>query len=241
MDTEEAMGFMTDENHYHRFFMNGYGTWSRQVQNGGAVIAWSYYDLVARSKVFGVENAMKRLEGIKKWYMKVLENHGYSYNFYSDYYDILDSEATLEDPDMYMIYSVQQASTRGVGALGLDAEFIESVILIRGIPDALFGMDASHNNNLRFTYGENKESKYFEIYNMKYGDAIYSYRTKKNIMEVFNIGGQVNPNHKITYRYPVNKTDLTVWVNGEIYNDVEYIDGYACVTLPFENAQVKFA
>lgn len=240
-DTDEAMNFMTDENHYHRFFINGYGTWSRQVQNGGAIIAWSYYDLLARSKVFGVDNAAQRLDGIKQWYMKVLKDCGYSYSFYGDYYDMLDSDATLEDPDMYYVYSIQQAGTRGVGACGLDAEFIESVILIRGIPDALFGMDASHNNNLQFTYGENKVSKYFEIYNMKYGDTIYSYRTKKGIMEVFNIGGQVNPNHKITYRYPTDKTNLTVTVNGEIFNDVEYIDGYACVTLPFGNAQVRFS
>ncbi len=240
IDTDDAMGFMTDENHYHRFFMYGYGTWSRQVQNGGAVIAWSYYDLVARSKVFGVDNAAKRLEGIKKWYMKVLDNCGYSYNFYGDYYDTLDSDATMDDPDMYYVYSIQQAATRGVGACGLDAEFIESVILIRGIPDALFGMDASHNDNLQFTYGENKESKYFEIFNMKYGDTVYSYRSKKNIMEVFNIGGQVSPHHKITYRYPTDNTNLTVKVNGEIYNDVEYINGYACVTLPFGNAQVRF-
>ena len=75
---------------------------------------------------------------------------------------------------------------------------------------------------------------------MKYGDTVYSYRSKKNIMEVFNIGGQVSPKHKITYRYPTDNTNLTVKVNGEIYNDVEYIDGYACVTLPFGNAQVRF-
>ena len=232
-------GFVQDENFHYRFYQYGYDTWSRQVQNGGAVIAWSYYDLVARARVLGIDNAQKRLEEIKKWYLKVLDYGGNGLAFYDDYYDNLDAEATMADPDMYYVYSVQDCNNRGGGAVGLDAEFIESIIFIRSISDALFGMDARQNNVLSFTYN-NLKSSFFEIYNMKYGDAVYSIRCQKNSLEVFNINGLVDVNHKLSFKYKTDKTNLTVKVNGEKYQDVQYVDGYAVVTVPFANVKVIF-
>lgn len=239
-DSNGYLGFYSDDTLMKPIFIDGGcdTSWSRQVQNGGAVIAWSYYDLVARSKVLGTESALKRLEEIKKWYMKVLDNGGNGVDFYDDYYEELDSEYS-EDPNMYMVYSVQAAGGSGGGSLGLDAEFIESVIFIRAIPDALYGMDASLNDNLQFTYGENNKHKYFEIYNMKYGDAIYSLRSKKNVMEVFNISGVVSKDHKITFKYKTNKASLSVKVNNQSF-EAEMKDGYACVTVPFGNTKVIF-
>ena len=233
-------GFMQDENFYYRIWSNGYDTWSRQVQNGGAIIAWSYYDLVARSRVLGIDSALNRLEQIKKWYLKVLDYGGNGLNFYEDYYVDLDAEATMDDPDMFMIYSLQASGKRGGGAIGLDSEFIESIIFIRSIPDALCGMDATQNNILSFTYNENKKQSFVEIYNMKYGDAVYAYRTKKNVMEVFNISGEVSNKHKLTFKYKTDKTNLKVTVNGETFKSVEYRDGYAYIIVPFGNTKVIF-
>lgn len=240
LDCDSYLGFSRDINFYYQLYVYGYRTWSRQLQNGGAAIAWSYYDLVARSRVLGVENALQRLDEIKTWYMKVLDNGGNALEFYNDYYQGVQSEAELEDPDMYMVYSVQNAAVRGAGALGLDAEFIESVILIRAIPDALFGMDASEKNNIQFTYGENQLHDFFEIYNMKYGNAVYSIRSKKNVMEVFNIGGQVSKDFTITFKYKTDNANLPVKVNGEAFNNVKMANGYAYVTVPFGNVKVIF-
>lgn len=233
-------GFMQDENFYYRLWMNGYSSWTTQVQNGGAVIAWSYYDLVARSRVLGIENALNRLEEIKKWYLKVLDYGGNGLNFYEDYYADLDAEVTMENPDMFMVYSLQASGKRGGGALGLDSEFIESIILIRSIPDALFGMDATKNNVLSFTYNENKRHSFAEIYNMKYGDAVYSYRTKENVMQVFNINGQVSNKYKLSFKYKTNNPNLAVKVNGEEFKEGQYADGYLTVTVPFGNTKVIF-
>ena len=242
-DCEEdggCYGFIQDENFYYRIWYYGYDTWSRQVQNGGAVVAWSYYDLVARARVLGVSNALKRLDEIKKWYLKILDYGGNGLAFYDDYYDDLDYELTLENPDMYMVYSIQASGIRGGGAMGLDAEFIENIIFIRSIPDVLFGMDATDNNNLTFTYAKDNKHSFFEIYNMKYGDAIYSIRSKKNAIEVFNISGIVDAKYTLTFKYKTNKTNITVKVNGEKYNDVKMEGGYAIVTIPFDNAKVIF-
>ena len=232
-------GFMQDENFYYRFWLYGYNTWSRQVQNGGAIVAWSYYDLVARSRVLGVDNALKRLEEIKKWYLKVLSAGGNGLAFYEEYYYDLDATVTMEDPDMFMIYSLQASGKRGGGALGLDSEFIESIILIRAIPDALFGMDVTTNNILSFTYNENKNHNFVEIYNMKYGDTVYAYRSSKNVMQVFNVSGEVSNKHKLSFKYKTDKP-ISVKVNGEQFDNVEYRDGYAIVTVPFGNTKVIF-
>ena len=242
-DCEEdggCFGFMQDENFRDRIWQFGYGTWSRQVQNGGAVVAWAYYDLVARAKVLGIDNALNRLEAIKKWYLKVLDYGGNGLSFYDDYYEDLEYEVTLEDPNMFMVYSVQAAGIKGGGALGLDAEFIESVILIRSVPDVLFGLNAMENNNLTFTYHEDKKHSFFEVYNMKYGDAVYSIRTKKNCLEVFNVNGIVNAKHTLTFKYKTDKSNITVKINGEIYKNVKMEAGYAVVTVPFDNVKVIF-
>ena len=237
----DALGFARDENFYYRFYRDGYELWSRQLQDGGAAIAWSYYDLVARSKVLGVENALKRLDEIKKWYLKVLAYGGSGLDFYDAYYDDIQYQHEEEDYEKwYMVYSVQDAINKGGGALGLDAEFIESVILIRAIPDALYGMDASVNNTLTFTYKENNLHDYFEIYNMKYGDTVYSIRSKKNVMEVFNICGVVDHNHNLTFKYKTTNENLKVTVNGVQFTDTQYIDGYIHVTVPFGNVKVIF-
>ena len=90
------------------------------------------------------------------------------------------------------------------------------------------------------TFHENNKHTFAEIYNMKYGDAVYAYRTSKNIMQVFNINGQVSNKHKLSFRYKTDRTDLLVKVNGEEFKDVQYVDGYAVVTVPFGNTKVIF-
>lgn len=240
LDCDDCLNFYKDINFYNQIYSLGYGTWSRQVQNGGAAIYTSYYDLVARARILGIENALQRLDEIKTWYLKVLENGGNALQFYGDYYAMVQTELELEDPDKFKYYSVQSAGVNGPGSLGLDAEFIESVILIRAIPDALYGMDASNNNDLQFTYRENSMHDFFEIYNMKYGDAVYSLRSKHNVMEVFNLSGIVSNDHTITFKYQTNNANLPVKVNGEQFTDTKYINGYVCVTVPFGDAKVIF-
>ena len=236
-DTDQYLNFYRDENNVQLYREGFRGkTWSRSVQNGGAIIAWSYFDLIARAKVLGVNNALKRLAEMKKWYKKILKDGGDSYYFYSTYYDDLEMQLMMEDPDMLRIYRIQ---TNQTGSLGLDHDFIESAILIRAIPDAVFGMDASGYNNISFTYPDNKQQEYFEIYNMKFGDAVYSVRSKKNVMEVFNIQGIPNHEYTVTFKYKTTKSNLTVKANGKKV-ETTYKDGYIYVTVPFDQVKVVF-
>ncbi|GAB6185593.1 glycosyl hydrolase family 65 protein [Thermopirellula anaerolimosa] len=81
-----------------------------QVQDGGAVLGFSYHDLSARLRVLGPNNAWNRLKEIIRWFEEVQAAGGYR-----AYYD-----GTREG-------SLQGGGT--AGGLGLDREFFESVLV----------------------------------------------------------------------------------------------------------------
>jgi len=84
--------------------------WGGQVQDGGAVLGFSYHDLMARLKILGPDNAWQRLQEIVKWFDDVQAAGGYR-----KYYD------GSRDG------SLQGGGTPG--GLGLDHEFFESALV----------------------------------------------------------------------------------------------------------------
>ncbi len=91
--------------------------WGGQVQDGGAVLGFSYHDLQARLMTRGADNAWLRLKTILEWFDEVHATGGYRAYYKAD------TSATL-----------QGCGT--CGGLGLDCEFYESIlvpqIMIRG-------------------------------------------------------------------------------------------------------------
>ena len=85
--------------------------WGGQVQDGGAVLGFSYFDLMARLTTLGPDNAWQRLEEILKWFAEVQGEGGYR-----RYYSATSGRGTL-----------QGGGT--AGGLGLDEEFMESVLV----------------------------------------------------------------------------------------------------------------
>ena len=84
--------------------------WGGQVQDGGAVLGFSYHDLMARLKVLGPDNAWQRLREILRWFDEVQAAGGYR-KYYNG-----SREGTL-----------QGGGT--AGGLGLDMEFFESAMV----------------------------------------------------------------------------------------------------------------
>ena len=84
--------------------------WGGQVQDGGAVLGFSYHDLMARLKTLGPDNAWKRLQEILRWFEEVQAAGGYR-----KYYN-----GSREG-------SMQGSGT--AGGLGLDMEFFESALV----------------------------------------------------------------------------------------------------------------
>ncbi len=81
-----------------------------QVQDGGAVLGFSYYDLMARLETYGPDDAWQRLKAILDWFEEVQKEGGY--------------RAYYAKPGRG---SLQGGGTPG--GLGMDHEFFESVLV----------------------------------------------------------------------------------------------------------------
>jgi hypothetical protein len=85
--------------------------WGYQVQDGGAVLGFSFYDLMARLRVNGPDDAWQRLKQITDWFAEVQAAGGYR-----KYYAADPKRGTLQGGGP-------------PGGLGMDQEFQESVLL----------------------------------------------------------------------------------------------------------------
>ncbi len=95
--------------------------WGQQVQDGGAVLGFSYHDLMARLRTRGPDDAWQRLAAVVKWYREVRDAGGYR-----AFYASRPGGATL-----------QGGGT--AGGLGVDREFAESVLLPQVVLDGFMG------------------------------------------------------------------------------------------------------
>jgi len=95
--------------------------WGGQVQDGGAVLAWTHYDLMARLKTAGPEAVSPRLQQIARWFDDTQRDGGYR---------------------AYYAKDASRGSLQGggtAGGLGLDCEFVESVMATQVMLYGLLG------------------------------------------------------------------------------------------------------
>ena len=85
--------------------------WGYQVQDGGAVLGWSYHDLMAILKVQGPDAAASRLGEIITWFEETQTEGGYR-----AYYGKDPARGTMQGANV-------------PGGLGLDKEFFESILV----------------------------------------------------------------------------------------------------------------
>ncbi len=97
--------------------------WGEQVQDGGAVLYTSYYDVMNRLRWQGPNRAWRRFAAILDWYEEVQRAGGYR-----TYY------ATHEG-------SLQGAGT--AGGLGIDAEFVETAMVPLVLLYGFLGIEAT--------------------------------------------------------------------------------------------------
>ena len=114
---------------------HGATTYGGYVEDGGAILFLSYYDIKARLKYKGAEDAYARLEAIIDWYSEVKAAYEASgetdpENFFKPYYE--GSGITFQGG----LYS---------GTLGLDSEFVENVILMSVVPYGFFGLSSEYD------------------------------------------------------------------------------------------------
>ncbi|MBY0589600.1 hypothetical protein K2X85_20705 [bacterium] len=96
--------------------------WGGQVQDGGAVFAWSYHDLLSRLSVLGADNAWQRWQEIIHWYGDVQKEGGY--------------RAYYAKPDRGTLQGCGTA-----GGLGLDCEFSENLLVPLAMIEGFAGLN----------------------------------------------------------------------------------------------------
>lgn len=193
------------------------------VNDGGAVITWSYHDLVARVQERGVEDAFGRLKEINAWYDKVDSYGGEGINFYREYYDRQD------------VVTVQGSGNEG-GA-GLDSEFLEASLMYAAIPYGFFGFDATEADTIGFTHNLPEKLTYWQMNHMEVGSLKFSVKMTRNSFTILNAKGVVgNMKLKLTFDKPSGSEQ--VLIDGKATTDYVVNNDKIIVTVPFANCTV---
>lgn len=193
------------------------------VNDGGAVITWSYHDLIARVQERGVEDAFGRLKEINAWYDKVASYGGEGINFYREYYDRQD------------VVTVQGSGNEG-GA-GLDSEFLEASLMYAAIPYGFFGFDATEADIIGFTHNLPEKLTYWQMNHMEVGSLKFSVKMTKNSFTILNAKGVVgNMKLKLTFDKPSGSEQ--VLIDGKATTDYVVNNDKIIVTIPFANCTV---
>lgn len=227
---EFAPRFSTKANTLDYGFYYSSPGYSKQVQDGGAVICWSYYDLISRLNVLGADNAYDRLKGIQTWYEAVQAAGGSGSNFYNDYYMYLENGSG--------VYVLQQSGAQN-GAMGLDSEFLESIILQAAVPYGFFGMDGSTYNTQRFTNNLPNAMDWWQIDNMLYSGVTYSVRMEKGMLRLLNVDENVPEGLFVELCFAEPSGAYTVTVNGAATSAYTVAGGMVTVRVPFGNVEVR--
>jgi len=98
--------------------------WGDQVQDGGAVLGFSHHDLLARLEVRGPDDAWNRLRAILAWFREVQGEGGYRKYYATPGRGTLQGGGTA-------------------GGLGLDEEFLESVLVPQVMLQGFLGFRAT--------------------------------------------------------------------------------------------------
>ncbi|MFQ5412263.1 MAG: glycosyl hydrolase family 65 protein, partial [Phycisphaerae bacterium] len=108
---------------YYGWFWSGPESipWGGQVQDGGAVLGFSYHDMMARLKVRGPDDAWRRLLEVVHWFDDVQKAGGYR-----AYYKDGKPGTTLHGGGT-------------AGGLGVDHEFFESILVPQVMIDGFLG------------------------------------------------------------------------------------------------------
>lgn len=97
-----------------------------QIQDGGATLAFSYFDIMARIKAYGPDDAWKRMSQILDWYSDVCDEGGYK-NYYEKH------NLTLQGANV-------------AGGLGITSEFFESFLPVQSILYGFLGYQPNAQN-----------------------------------------------------------------------------------------------
>ncbi len=221
-----------------------------QVQNGGAIMYTSFFDLMARMKTYGADDAFERLLSIKDWYMDIYEYYESSrnYNRYPDrfYWDYYEKEQWDGDGDGRGDYYALQNGIKGTaergigpnGVLGIDGEFLESFLMMSAIPYGFFGIDTANGNTLKIAPSLPSDLDYWGMENLSYNQVKYDLTVYENSVRISAVRGNAT-GIQVQVTLETDSTNPTVYVNGRKTANYTVKNGKVTVTVPLQGVTVE--
>ena len=201
--------------------MKGEWDFGDNCQYGGAILYTSFYDIMSRIKVNGKDDAFARLTAIQEWYKEIYDyyvaNGSDPYDFYRYYYDNK---------------GIQCQGMGTAGSVGLDREFLESVLPMASVAYGFFGIDSVDGKTLQVAPELPGELDYWKMENLAFNKVKYDLTIYDNAIQLNNVrGGDVSG---LSLTVALNYTNgQTVYVNGVAVTPNEIADGKAYVTVNF--------
>lgn len=206
--------------------------WEVGVRDGGAVMQTSYYDLTARSRVLGADNAFERLKGIEAFYLKVREAGGTGTEFYRAYFNQLG----IGMQGNYDKDGDGVADGDNEGPIGIDCEFLEAALLLTSVPDAFFGLDPRPDGTLTVEPNFPAALDYWRMENLMFGGVLYDLSVGKYFVQLSNIKETSDKSVKVLLARP--DFAFTVEYLGKTVDYTEE-NGRIAVTIPFADGKVE--
>lgn len=221
-----------------------------QVQNGGAVMYTSFFDLMSRISAYGADDAYARLKAIKAWYMDIydyyVESKNYNKNpdrFYWDYYENEQWDANGDGRGDYYalqngIKGSRERSSGPNGVMGIDGEFLESFLMVSAIPYGFFGIDTAYGDTLKIAPSLPKGLTYWGMENLSYNRVKYDLTVFANSVRIDAVRGDASG---ILVQVTLNATsdNPTVYVNGRKTGNYSVKDGKVTVNVPLSCVTVE--
>ena len=221
-----------------------------QVQNGGAIMYTSFFDLMSRAQVYGSDNAFDRLQSIKDWYMDIYEYYETSRNYNKNpdrfYWDYYENEQWDGDGDGRGDYYALQNGIKGTaerkigpnGVLGIDGEFLESFLMMSAIPYGFFGIDTANGNTLKIAPSLPSDLDYWGMENLSYNKVKYDLTIYENSVRIDSVRGNAS-GIQVQVTIATDSKSPSVYVNGRPTSNYAVKDGKVTVIVPFSTVTIE--
>lgn len=137
--------------------------WGFQIQDGGAVLGFSFHDMWTRLQVYGPDNAWQRLMEILDWEEEVWKEGGYR-NYYSNH------EGTMQGGGP-------------PGGLGIDHEFLETSMVPAIVTLGFLGLDPGADA-LAIRPSLPSQCPEMTVENVLYHDTLMDVTASNNTIEI---------------------------------------------------------
>ena len=213
--------------------------YSDQLQDGGATMYVSYYDIMSRIATRGADDAFTRLKEIQKWYEKVKKaadkaheedpEGGYNgRNFYHAYYNELGISLQGNNNDN---------EGNGAGTLGLAYEFLESALLYATVPYGFFGISSQNGGTLSLSPEMPSSLSWWKMENLLYCGVHYDMTIGKDFVQIDYVRGNTQ-GLNITVSLP-GTSKSAIYLNGTAQkSEYDALTGKVSATIPFRACNV---